>query len=308
MGPRVSITLPFFNSSAFLGEAINSVRSQTFCDWELLLVDDGSTDESTSIAAFYARTDPTRISVVRHGDGKNHGLPVSRNLGLHLSRGKYVAQLDSDDVWLPDKLDRQVALLDQYPDVAMVYGKSEYWYDWAAKPLGANIIPILAPAPKIYSPPELLKITYPLGNAGSPCPSDLIFRRDAAKRIGGFVEDFVGPFSVYEDIAFLAKMSLSYPVYVSDECWDKYRIHSLSMTSLARRSGENVRAREFYFHWLSSYMRQNGVTDRKIWSLYSACTWEYRYPKTARLYRRFRAPARPLKRISKTWKVWPGAS
>jgi glycosyltransferase involved in cell wall biosynthesis len=298
MTPRVSILLPFFNAARFVEEAIGSVKSQIYYDWELLLLDDGSTDASTSIAEHYAKVDPSRIFVIRHGDGKNHGLPITRNLGLCRARGEFVALIDSDDVWLPHKLDRQVTLLDQYPEVAMVYGRSEYWYDWAPQALCANRMPVIAPGQKLYVPPELLLITHALGKkASSPPPSDLIFRRDAAKKIGGFVDEFVGPYGIYEDIAFLTKMFLSYPVYVSDECWDRYRLHSLSMTALASSSGDRAKARSFYFLWLASHMRHNGIVDKRIWRLYRARTWEYRHPHAARLYRAIRGRARPLKGV-----------
>jgi glycosyltransferase involved in cell wall biosynthesis len=297
VNPRISVILPFFNSAAFLVEAIESVRSQTYEDWELLLVDDGSKDTSLSIAEQYVKVDPFRIFLLRHEDRANHGAAASRNLALRFSRGEIVALIDSDDVWLPQKLDCQVALLDSNPGVAMVYGKSEYSYH-CTQPLAANLIPRLA-TPKIYFPPELLRTTFPLGKGGSPCPSSLIFRRSAAIAIGGFVEEFAGPYCVYEDIAFLAKMFVRYPIYVSEECWDRYRIHPYSVSALARGNGDEVKARAFYFGWLAHHMEQTGVIDRKIWSLYRRRTWEYRHSRLARYYRAVRARARPVAKFSK---------
>lgn len=105
----VSIIMPLLNSEKYLGEAIESVLRQTYTDWELLIIDDGSTDNSLSIAYEYAQKD-YRISVYVN---PNHtGLPSSpRNYGIQISKGGYIAFLDSDDVWLKDKLSQQIPLL-----------------------------------------------------------------------------------------------------------------------------------------------------------------------------------------------------
>ena len=286
--PHISIILPFFNAQAFLAEAVDSVIAQTFGDWELLLIDDGSADGSGAIAQRYADADPHRISLLHHEGGRNRGLPASRNLGLDRARAEWVALLDADDVWRPTKLARQAEIVVHHPQAAMIFGKSEYWHDWAPGNGLSNVVPPLAPT-GLHFPPALLCMTYPLGPGGSPCPSNLVFRREAARQLGGFVEEFAGP---WEDIAFISKMLLHWPAYVSDECWDRYRVHASSMSARARETGAEAQGRRFYFSWLETYLRASAVDDARVWKRYRAKTWEFRHPRAASAYRALRATAR----------------
>ncbi len=106
--PAVSVVMPAYNVAPYIGEAIGSVLAQSFTDFELLVVDDGSTDDSRAIAEEYARQD-RRIRVLRKPNG---GISSARNLGLQAASGAFIAILDSDDVWLPDFLRTQVAILE----------------------------------------------------------------------------------------------------------------------------------------------------------------------------------------------------
>lgn len=115
--PKVSVFIPVYNREAYVGAAIESVLTQSFRDFELLLIDDGSTDRSVEILRSY---DDPRIRVVRNE--RNLGQPETRNRGLALARGQYVAMLDSDDVARPDRLARQVAFLDRCQDCVEVGG------------------------------------------------------------------------------------------------------------------------------------------------------------------------------------------
>lgn len=104
-----------FNGAAYLAEAMNSVLSQTFQDWELIVIDDGSSDASASIAQAY--TDP-RIRILKNAH--NLGLPLTRNHGLDEARGHYVAFLDSDDIAFPQRLQQQIEYLEANPGIAAV--------------------------------------------------------------------------------------------------------------------------------------------------------------------------------------------
>ena len=123
--PLVSIIVPFFNAAPFFSEAIESVRAQTYDAWELLLVDDGSSDGSTEIAQRYAGRYPEKIRYLSHEGRQNRGKSTTRNLGLGQAQGDYVTFLDADDLFLPDKLARQVGLLHAQPTAGMVYGRTE---------------------------------------------------------------------------------------------------------------------------------------------------------------------------------------
>lgn len=113
--PQVSVIIPVFNGAAYLAEAMNSILAQTLPDWELIVIDDGSSDASASIAQAY--TDP-RIRLLKNP--RNLGLPLTRNRGLDEARGKYVAFLDSDDIALPRRLRRQIDFLEMNPGIAAV--------------------------------------------------------------------------------------------------------------------------------------------------------------------------------------------
>ena len=113
--PRVSVIIPCFNHGRFLRQAARSVLSQTLADIELIIVDDGSTDET---AAVIAQLDDPRVRVRVTG---NRGVSAARNAGLDMARGEFVAFLDADDAWEPEKLARQVAIMDSEPEVALVF-------------------------------------------------------------------------------------------------------------------------------------------------------------------------------------------
>lgn len=108
--PLVSVVMPAYNAAAYIREAIESVLNQTVTDWELIVVDDCSKDDSLQIAQSYADKDP-RITVMRNA--QNAGVARTRNRAIECSQGRYIAFLDSDDAWYPEKLQRQTALLEE---------------------------------------------------------------------------------------------------------------------------------------------------------------------------------------------------
>ena len=115
--PAVSAIITTFNRSRFLRKAVASVLAQEYGDFELIILDNSSTDDTESVVAGFA---DTRIVYVRHAP---MGISAARNLGLKTARGKYVGFLDDDDEWLPGKLARQVGLFEKSgPDVALIYG------------------------------------------------------------------------------------------------------------------------------------------------------------------------------------------
>jgi glycosyltransferase involved in cell wall biosynthesis len=132
MAARVSVICIFLDEEQFLAEAIASVFAQSYSDWELVLVDDGSSDRSSEIARELAEANPDRIRYVQHPDGGNHGMSASRNRGIAASRGELVAFIDGDDLWLPGKLAEQVAVFDAEPRAEMVYGRTLIWHSWSA--------------------------------------------------------------------------------------------------------------------------------------------------------------------------------
>lgn len=103
----VSVVMPAYNAEKTIAKSIESVLRQTHQDFELIIVDDASTDNTPEIACEYGKSD-LRVRVLRHSE--NSGVAIARNHGIEQAHGKYVALLDSDDLWEPDKLERQIAL------------------------------------------------------------------------------------------------------------------------------------------------------------------------------------------------------
>ncbi|KWT82458.1 glycosyltransferase family 2 protein [Candidatus Magnetominusculus xianensis] len=117
--PLVSIIMPTYNYAGFIGESINSVITQTYRNWELIVIDNYSTDNTEEIVRGFA------CGQIRYIKFKNEGvIAASRNVGLKEASGEYVAFLDSDDLWLADKLEKQVSYLNANKDVFMVYSKA----------------------------------------------------------------------------------------------------------------------------------------------------------------------------------------
>lgn len=112
--PQVTVLMPVYNAAPFLREAIDSILSQTFTDFEFLIIDDGSTDDSTEIIGAYR---DHRIRLVRNE--QNLKLPATLNRGLELAQGKYIARMDADDISLPERLAKQVSFLDAHPTIGL---------------------------------------------------------------------------------------------------------------------------------------------------------------------------------------------
>jgi glycosyltransferase involved in cell wall biosynthesis len=250
--PRFSVMTIFLDPVPFLAEAIESVIAQTSPDWELLLIDDGSTDGSSEIARAYASRDP-RIRYFEHEGHRNRGTGASRNLAIEHSRGEFIAMLDADDVYLPRKLERQAAILDEHPEVGMVCGATLYWYSWyeGAEDTQEDRIwtEFGAPPETSVSPPGVLK-DYVSRGGTVPCPCGVLVRKSLVDHIGGFEEEFSG---LYEDQVLFAKVALNAPVYFSSETLDWCRRHPESMCAIAPPEARHS-ARRLFISWLEPYL------------------------------------------------------
>jgi glycosyltransferase involved in cell wall biosynthesis len=121
--PKVSILIPSFNHAQFLPAAIESVLNQTYPNVELIIVDDGSSDNSLEIATSYATKHPAAVQVFTHANHANLGISATVNEGFNRSTGEYFSGLPSDDMLMPDKVEKQVRYLQKHPDVDWVYAK-----------------------------------------------------------------------------------------------------------------------------------------------------------------------------------------
>lgn len=129
--PEASVMIPAYNSAALIGDVIRSVLMQTYPNFEIIVVDDGSTDGSRDVVAAF------NDQRIRYHYQENHGVAVARNTGIAHSRGQHIAFLGADDLFLPHKLMQQVPVLESQPEVGLVAG-GYLFIDEASRPLAAH--------------------------------------------------------------------------------------------------------------------------------------------------------------------------
>jgi len=282
--PRVSVVMPVYNAERFLSEAIESVLQQTYASWELLLIDDGSTDGSRALAERYASEHPERIRTLHHPGQQNLGASATRNLGILHARGEYLALLDADDVWLPQKLAEQVPLLDSHPEVGMVYGSAFWWYSWTEKSKDFardRVDPPGFPSQRDIEPPHLL-LSCLRERSPMPLPTTVLLRREVVDRVRGFEERLP---VVYDDQAFFTKLLLIVRVLPVDTCWAKYRRHSDSSCAVAARAGTTEQMAEAYLRWAEWYLAENGWDGTSVWKALRLRIWKHKHPRIANTVR-----------------------
>jgi glycosyltransferase involved in cell wall biosynthesis len=257
--PFLSVIIPFYNDERFLSEAIESVLNQTFTDWELLLINDGSTDKSTEIAHQYASAFPQRIRCLNHPGNVNKGLTATRNLGFAHAKGNWIALLDSDDTWLPEKLSAQVAIAKSYPQCALICEASLYWHSWQDEDKKDDLILVGGGLEGLYPPPGLLPLLYPFGKGAAPCPSSMLIKKEVLSELGGAEESFTGYKQLYEDQALLTKIYLSYPVYISRQCHNQYRQRPGSLMDTAHRDNQYHEVRKYFLDFFENYTAEKNL-------------------------------------------------
>lgn len=171
--PKVSVVIPTCNRADFLKAAIESVLKQTFQDFEIIVVDDASRDQTAEVMAGFQ--DP-RIHYIRHETNKGQGR--TRNAGIEQASGEYVALLDDDDEWLPEKLEKQVSLLDSSADAVGLVYTGFYRVEGASKRVISRFIP--EDRGYVY---DRLRVKNSIGTC-----STVLLRRLCLERVGGFDE------------------------------------------------------------------------------------------------------------------------
>jgi len=283
--PLVSVIIIFLNEELFLREAVDSVLSQTFDDWELLLVDDGSIDASADIARGYAERSPCKVRYLFHEGRGNRGMSASRNLGIRNARGKYISYLDGDDVWLDKKLEEQVAILESNYKAAMVYGPLQRWFSWNGNPsdlrredlFGAGRKGVHPHRDTLVKPPTLVRL-FLLDEYF--IPGGILIRRDAIDSVGMYDEAFRG---MYEDTVMMTKICLEFPVFVSGKVWYKYRMHPEACTFVTWKNGESDAAFRIYLNWVEKYLTEKGIGDTRVWGALQKAEWRCRHANWYRL-------------------------
>ena len=168
--PEVSVIIPAYNASRTIGATVDSVLAQTFTEFELLVIDDGSQDDTADVVSAF---DDPRVRCVRTENG---GVSVARNRGLDLAKGSYVAFLDADDAWRPAKLERQHGAISERPKVGLCFAATEHADD-DLRPTAMH----LAPQRSDYTEALLLE-----GNLISGSASSVMARTSAIDEAGRF--------------------------------------------------------------------------------------------------------------------------
>jgi glycosyltransferase involved in cell wall biosynthesis len=281
----VSVIVPFRDAGSHLEQTIASVEAQEHDRFELILVDDGSTDASTGVARAAAARDPGRIRHLDHPGHANLGKSSSRNAGLRAARGDYVVFLDADDLLLPGKLRHQAAILDGDPSADAVYGRTWYWDDRGGEE-GARerLSRLWLRSDKTYEPPRLLMRF--LEHPGSvPCLCAVMARREPLLRLGGFDESLQ---DLYEDQTLIAKLALHCRIRVDAVPGERYRQHESSSTHRAISEGayhpwRPNAARRRYIEWLDRYSaRLEAPPSRPLAAAIARAARPYRHPRAYR--------------------------
>ncbi len=263
----VSVIVPFLNGNRFFNEAVKSILDQTYRDWEILFVDDGSIDASSEKAFNLSTANPERIRYLKHPGHVNKGQAASRNLALEHAQGKYIAMLDIDDIWLPEKLTRQVDILERFPDAAMVYGPLVYWYGWTGRKedMHRDFVSPHGTQHDILIMPPQQALHLVIFKDGLPAPSSALIRREILDTGIRFDESF----GMYEDEVFLVQIALRYPIYLMSESFDRYRQHPDSFCAKAQRAGEYSPnrpnpSRGAFLCWLEKHVVDSGFDNDKL--------------------------------------------
>lgn len=222
--PKVSVTIPVYNAARYVSEAVESILTQTYTDWELLLLDDGSTDGTTGILKDYASRD-SRLS---WWSTENRGVGAARVDLCERASGEFIATLDSDDVAMPSRLERQVAYLEEHENVVALGSNLE-----RTDPYGLTLETTDLPLNHEEIHRELLK-----GRTHCLPQTTAMMRKDAYVRIGGYS----GRLKATEDLDLFLRMAEVGRLSNLSEALVRGRVHPGSVT--ATRSTESLALRD----------------------------------------------------------------
>ena len=203
MDPIVSVILPVYNCPHYVGEAIQSILDQSFADFELIVIDDGSTDETPNVLRRFAD------ARIRWTVQENRGLPATLNRGIELARGRYIARQDQDDISLPERFRKQVAYLDAHPVCALVGTWAEIWRERTKTDRTHR------------HPPENSTLKFELLFNNPFVHSSVMLRKTALDRLGGYCTD--GTRQPPEDYELWSRIAREYEVGNVPEILHVYR-------------------------------------------------------------------------------------
>jgi glycosyltransferase involved in cell wall biosynthesis len=249
--PVVSVVIPTYNRANYLLEAIESVRTQTYKDYEIIVIDDGSEDNTRE-----SLQKQFESGTIRYIYQENRGESAARNHGIRLARGRYIAFLDSDDLFMPMKLEKQTSFLDNHPEIGFVHSWHSK-FDDAGNHLGIRDTSVFSGW--VY--PEILlnwSVLIP--------PTCVMVRTDVLSEIGGFDEDqSLGP-----DLDMWRRITRRYPIGLIPEVLSKVRVHPGNI------SGRRVDA----VLWFERYLQKAFDDDPGLDTAFRRRAWANLYTNT----------------------------
>jgi len=208
--PKVSVIVPVYNREKYIEATLESVLAQTFQDFEIIVVDDGSVDNTRSIVGNLQKKNPDRFHYVFQ---ENKGVASARNKGISIAKGKYISFLDSDDIWYPNKMQLQIKVFESSPEVGLVYSSYSLFGD-------DNIIVPNALAREFDVLPE----GYVLSELLLRCfisSSTVMIKKEILLEMDGFNEML----AIGEDYNLWLRVAKKYPVKGLFDVLSKYRQH-----------------------------------------------------------------------------------
>ena len=212
IAPTVSVVIPTYNRAHMIGDTLNSVLAQTYRNFEIIVVDDGSTDNTPEVLTYYG-------SPVHYVRCENRGKSAARNTGIRVARGDYIAFLDSDDLWLPNKLQAQMDVFDEQPDLKWVYSDC-YMFDGQT---GADICTWSSHS-RLYAG-NIFELLFQNNFIASPTP---VFRRQVFGEVGYFDETLQR--HQPEDADMWLRTAAKFPIGLVSRPLARFRRHPNSLT------------------------------------------------------------------------------
>ncbi len=253
MNQRVSVVIPLYNAGRYVEEGLQSVLKQTFPVYEILVVDDGSTDDGPARVRNIAQGKPM-IRLLQHPGGENRGPGATRALGVAEARGEYVAFLDADDVWREDKLERQMKVFVEHPDVVLAYGR-ELVVDEHLRPTNINGMTVLGGG----KPNVPTRVFATLIRENVIPTSSVIARRESILGVGNFRTE---PRDHFEDWLVWTRLAYFYPFLFLPETLAYYRTHGENLTTTYFfPNRQHIRHEVGFIMNLYSYLKNRRDTD-----------------------------------------------
>lgn len=249
--PRISVIIPVYNGERYFARTIESVLAQTYSAMEIVVVDDGSRDSSQDVVARYLNH--TNVRLITQ---ENAGVAAARNTGIRAATGDYIALLDQDDLWLPDKLACQVEYLDKHPEIALVHSNIHFIGE-----AGERI-----PDPEwAWVAPTYGQVLPELVQWNRICTCTVLLRKSVLEQVGLFRQELAPA----DDWDLWLQVAARHPIGFVDAVTACYRLHQ------GNESRNLLKMQEAEIQVVETFVREHpdavgdAITRAKLFSLYS---------------------------------------